>query len=86
MRVRVTATNADGPNAAQSAQTAKVAAATSSAAPKNTARPTITGTPKVGQTLTADPRLLERESAHAIELARSRCVTGLLAGGVALRS
>jgi hypothetical protein len=55
MRVRVTATNADGSNAAQSAQTASVAAATSSAAPKNTAPPTITGTPKVGQTLTADP-------------------------------
>jgi hypothetical protein len=55
MRVRVTATNADGSNAAQSAQTAAVAAATSSAAPKNTAAPTISGTPKVGQTMTADP-------------------------------
>ena len=55
MRVRVTATNADGSNAAQSAQTAAVAAATSSAAPKNTAAPTISGTPKVGQTLTVDP-------------------------------
>lgn len=55
MRVRVTATNADGSNSAQSAQTAAVAAATSSAAPKNTAPPTISGTPKVGQTLTVDP-------------------------------
>jgi hypothetical protein len=55
MRVRVTATNADGSNSAQSDQTAVVAAATSSAAPKNTAPPTISGTPKVGQTLTADP-------------------------------
>jgi hypothetical protein len=55
MRVRVTATNADGSNSAQSAQTAAVAAATPSAAPKNTAPPTISGTPKVGQTLTADP-------------------------------
>lgn len=55
MRVRVTATNADGSNSAQSAQTGAVAAATSSAAPKSTAAPTISGTPKVGQTLTADP-------------------------------
>jgi hypothetical protein len=55
MRVRVTATNADGSNSAQSAQTAAVATATSSAAPKSTAPPTISGTPKVGQTLTADP-------------------------------
>src|SRR5579859_282444 len=55
MRVRVTATNADGSSSAQSAQTAAVAPATSSAAPKNTAPPTISGTPKVGQQLTADP-------------------------------
>jgi len=55
MRVRVTATNADGSNSAQSTQTAAVAAATSSAAPKNTAPPTISGTPKVGQTLAVDP-------------------------------
>ena len=55
MRVRVTATNADGSNSSQSAQTAPVAAATSTAAPKNTAPPTISGTTKVGQQLTADP-------------------------------
>ena len=55
MRVRVTATNADGSSSAQSAQTAAIAAATSSAAPKNTLLPTVSGTPKVGQTLTAAP-------------------------------
>lgn len=55
MRVRVTATNAGGSNSAQSAQTAVVAPVTSTAAPKNTAPPTISGTPKVGQTLSADP-------------------------------
>jgi hypothetical protein len=55
VRVRVTATNADGSNSVQSAQTAAVAAATVSAAPKNTGPPTISGTPKVGQQLSADP-------------------------------
>jgi hypothetical protein len=55
IRVRVTATNADGSASAQSAQTATVAPASSSAAPKNTAPPTVSGTAKVGQTLSADP-------------------------------
>jgi hypothetical protein len=54
IRVRVTATNADGSASAESAQTDVVAPATSSAAPKNTDRPIISGTPRVGQTLTAD--------------------------------
>ena len=54
MRVRVTATNADGSASAQSDQTEVVAPATSSAAPKNTSPPTISGTPKVGQELTAE--------------------------------
>jgi hypothetical protein len=54
MRVRVTASNADGSATAESAQTATVAAATSSAAPKNTDEPIISGTPRVGQTLTTD--------------------------------
>jgi hypothetical protein len=54
MRVRVTATNADGSTSTQSAQTTAVAAATSSAAPKNTAPPTISGTARVGQQLTAE--------------------------------
>jgi hypothetical protein len=55
MRVEVTATNADGSATARSAQTAAVAPATSAGAPKNTAAPTITGTPKAGQVLTANP-------------------------------
>jgi hypothetical protein len=52
MRVRVTATNADGSASAESAQTATVAKAASSAVPKNTGVPVISGTPRVGQTLT----------------------------------
>jgi hypothetical protein len=55
MRVSVTASNADGSATARSIQTAPVISGTSSAAPKNTSPPTITGTAKVGQTLTADP-------------------------------
>ena len=54
MRVRVTATNADGSSAVQSDQTAVVAPATSTAGPKNSSPPTISGTPKVGQELTAN--------------------------------
>jgi hypothetical protein len=55
MRVRVTATNADGSSSARSAQTAQVVAATSNAAPKNTAPPTVSGTARSGQQVTADP-------------------------------
>jgi hypothetical protein len=54
MRVRVTATNADGSASAQSDQTAAVEPATSSSAPRNTSPPTISGTAKVGQRLTAE--------------------------------
>ena len=54
MRVRVTATNADGSASAQSDQTTVVAPAVSTAGPKNTDPPTISGTPKVGQELTAN--------------------------------
>jgi hypothetical protein len=54
MRVRVTATNADGSNSAQSAQTAAVAALNAGVPPKNTTLPAISGTTRVGQTLTSD--------------------------------
>jgi hypothetical protein len=54
MRVRVTATNADGSASAQSDQTTVVAPATSTNAPRNTDAPTIAGTPKVGEELTAN--------------------------------
>ena len=54
MRVKVTATNADGSSSAQSAQTDPVAPASAGAVPRNTDRPEISGTPEVGQTLTAD--------------------------------
>jgi len=53
MRVRVTATNADGSTAAESSQTVAITPASSTAGPKNTELPTISGTAKVGQTLTA---------------------------------
>jgi len=50
LRVTVTATNGGGSANATSAQTAVVSPA---AAPRNTAAPTISGTPQVGSTLTA---------------------------------
>jgi hypothetical protein len=53
MRARVTATNADGSASAESAATNVVAAASGGSAPKNTALPTISGTAKVGQELSA---------------------------------
>jgi hypothetical protein len=51
MRVRVTAVNADGATNARSAPTAVVARST---APQNTARPAISGEPRVGEQVTAE--------------------------------
>jgi hypothetical protein len=52
IRVVVTATNADGHNTANSKPTDVISANT---APRNTARPSLSGTAVVGETLTADP-------------------------------
>jgi hypothetical protein len=53
LRVRVTATNAEGSAASTSNASAIVLAAPAAGAPRNTAPPTIAGTPQVGQSLTA---------------------------------
>jgi len=50
-RVVVTATNADGHAMANSKPTKLIS---SNTAPRNTARPTVSGTPQVGETMTAD--------------------------------
>ena len=54
LRFRVIATNADGSTTAASNPTARVQPATGGAVPTNTARPTITGDPRVGESLTAN--------------------------------
>jgi hypothetical protein len=55
LRFRVIATNPDGSTTAASNPTARVQPATGGgAAPNNTSRPTITGDPRVGETLTAN--------------------------------
>jgi hypothetical protein len=51
MRFRVTAVNVDGATTVRSEPSAVV---TSSAGPRNTSRPTISGDPRVGETLTAN--------------------------------
>ena len=52
IRVRVLAVNADGAAPARSEPTERV---TATGAPRNTARPTVSGVAKVGEELTADP-------------------------------
>jgi hypothetical protein len=53
LRFRVIASNPDGSTTAASNPTARVQPASGAAAPSNTARPTITGDPQVGESLTA---------------------------------
>ena len=54
IRVRVTAANSEGSASAVSNATAVVQPASTAGPPRNTAAPTISGTPQVGQTLTAN--------------------------------
>src|ERR671926_510213 len=54
LRVRVTASNSDGTATATSNATGVVQSAASAGPPRNTASPSISGTPQVGQTLTAN--------------------------------
>ncbi len=54
IRVRVTATNAEGSATATSDPTKVVRSTQAAGAPRNTRPPTISGTPQVGQTLTAN--------------------------------
>ena len=67
LRVVVTATNKHGSNVATSNATAVVVAA-SPDAPRNAALPTISGSPMVGQTLTAAPGTLDRRKSHFVRL------------------
>ena len=54
LRVRVTAANSEGTASAVSNPTAIVQSASTAGPPRNTGAPTISGTPQVGQTLTAN--------------------------------
>jgi hypothetical protein len=55
LRVRVTASNADGSATAASNPTALVTSGTTTGRPRNTRSPSISGTPAFGATLHADP-------------------------------
>ncbi|CAN5278637.1 hypothetical protein BH18ACT12_BH18ACT12_13060 [soil metagenome] len=54
IRVRVTAANPEGSSTATSNATEVIRSAATTGAPRNVTPPTITGSPQVGQTLTAD--------------------------------
>ncbi len=74
LRVAVTATNSVGPTTATSNATAVVQGASS--APVNTVPPTITGTPQVGQVLTAGPGDWNGTQPLAFAYAWQRCDSG----------
>jgi hypothetical protein len=71
LRAVVTAQNVDGTTSATSAQTAKIG----SSGPSNTALPAITGTVKVGQTLTTTPGTWSSSTTPTFAYAWQRCNT-----------
>lgn len=71
LRVQVTAANAEGSATATSNATAIVQRAP--ARPRNTAPPTISGTPQVGQTLTANPGTWTGEQPITFSFRWRRC-------------
>lgn len=70
IRLVVTATNSAGSTAATSPQTAVISAAI---IPSNTSLPTVSGTPTIGQTLSASPGLWNGSPAPTFALQWRRC-------------
>ena len=81
LRVAVTGSNSGGSSTAASQQTATVTAAAASP-PSNTAAPTISGTPRAGQTLTAASGTWSGTQPIALTYQWQRCDTFLTCGNV----